>query len=207
MSFIKYRVREVAADFGMTPKEVSEVAGKYFDKPKSNSQVLTDEQLNVIFDHITQNRQIDSLEQVFAAAKKPEPKPAKESPKAAAPVKSSPAVKAAAPAPKSEIKPEAKPEPKPVQPERKRERRVVDTSAVLDVQVAGADAGQGHPHDGVPVILQNGLRLVQQRKFSLFNVSIGQHSVLLFLIGSACADGPKSLRPPGRIRTGRSPPR
>ena len=113
MSFIKYRVREVAADFGMTPKEVSEVAGKYFDKPKSNSQVLTDEQLNVIFDHITQNRQIDSLEQVFAAAKKPEPKPAKESPKAAAPVKSSPAVKAAAPAPKSEIKPEAKPEPKP----------------------------------------------------------------------------------------------
>ena len=74
MSFIKYRVREVAADFGMTPKEVSEVAGKYFDKPKSNSQVLTDEQLNVIFDHITQNRQIDSLEQVFAAAKKPEPK-------------------------------------------------------------------------------------------------------------------------------------
>ena len=130
MSFIKYRVREVAADFGMTPKEVSEVAGKYFDKPKSNSQVLTDEQLNVIFDHITQNRQIDSLEQVFAAAKKPEPKPTKESPKAAAPVKSSPAVKAAAPAPKSEIKPEAKPEPKPVQPERKRERRVVDTSAV-----------------------------------------------------------------------------
>ena len=130
MSFIKYRVREVAADFGMTPKEVSEVAGKYFDKPKSNSQVLTDEQLNVIFDHITQNRQIDSLEQVFAAAKKPEPKPAKESPKAAAPVKSSTAVKAAAPAPKSEIKPEAKPEPKPVQPERKRERRVVDTSAV-----------------------------------------------------------------------------
>ena len=120
----------MAADFGMTPKEVSEVAGKYFDKPKSNSQVLTDEQLNVIFDHITQNRQIDSLEQVFAAAKKPEPKPAKESPKAAAPVKSSPAVKAAAPAPKSEIKPEAKPEPKPVQPERKRERRVVDTSAV-----------------------------------------------------------------------------
>ena len=130
MSFIKYRVREVAADFGMTPKEVSEVAGKYFDTPTSNSQVLTDEQLNVIFDHITQNRQIDSLEQVFAAAKKPEPKPAKESPKAAAPVKSSPAVKAAAPAPKSEIKPEAKPEPKPVQPERKRERRVVDTSAV-----------------------------------------------------------------------------
>ena len=35
MSFIKYRVREVAADFGMTPKEVSEVIAKYFDKPMS----------------------------------------------------------------------------------------------------------------------------------------------------------------------------
>ena len=78
MSFIKYRVREVAADFGMTPKEVSEVIAKYFDKPKSNSQVLTDEQLNVIFDHITQNNQISSLEQVFAAAPKPEPKPVPE---------------------------------------------------------------------------------------------------------------------------------
>lgn len=63
MSFIKYRVREVAADFGMTPKEVTEVIGKYFDKPKSNSQVLTDEQLNAVFDHITQNHQIGSLEQ------------------------------------------------------------------------------------------------------------------------------------------------
>ena len=76
MSFIKYRVREVAADFGMTPKEVTEVIGKYFDKPKSNSQVLTDEQLNAVFDHITQNHQIGSLEQVFAAAKQPEAKPA-----------------------------------------------------------------------------------------------------------------------------------
>ena len=115
MSFIKYRVREVAADFGMTPKEVSEVIAKYFDKPKSNSQVLTDEQLNVIFDHITQNNQISSLEQVFAAAPKPEPKPVKEAPKAAAPAKPAAAAKA---------------EPKPAQPERRRERRVVDTSAV-----------------------------------------------------------------------------
>ena len=101
MSFIKYRVREVAADFGMTPKEVSEVIAKYFDKPKSNSQVLTDEQLNVIFDHITQNNQISSLEQVFAAAPKLEPKPVKEAPKAAAPAKPAAAAKA---------------EPKPAQP-------------------------------------------------------------------------------------------
>ena len=127
MSFIKYRVREVAADFGMTPKEVTEVIGKYFDKPKSNSQVLTDEQLNAVFDHITQNHQIGSLEQVFAAAKQPEAKPAKETPKAAAPVKASPAA-AKTPAPAAAAAP--KPDPKPAESERKRERRVVDTSAV-----------------------------------------------------------------------------
>ena len=35
MSFVKYRVKEVAADFGVTPKEISEIVGKYGEKPKS----------------------------------------------------------------------------------------------------------------------------------------------------------------------------
>ena len=35
MSFVKYRVKEVAADFGVTPKEVSEIIGKFMEKPKS----------------------------------------------------------------------------------------------------------------------------------------------------------------------------
>ncbi len=123
MSFIKYRVRDVATDFGMTPKEVTEVMGKYFEKPKSNSQVLTDEQLNVVFDHLTQNNQIDSIEQVFANAKKTEPKAAahKDAPKAQS---SRPASSQKA----GENKPAAQ---QPSQPqERRRERRVVDTSAV-----------------------------------------------------------------------------
>ena len=50
MSFVKYRVKEVAADFGVTPKDIAEIVGKYFEKPRSNTQVLTDEQLNVVFD-------------------------------------------------------------------------------------------------------------------------------------------------------------
>ena len=44
MSFVKYRVKEVAADFGVTPKDIAEIVGKYFEKPRSNTQVLTDEQ-------------------------------------------------------------------------------------------------------------------------------------------------------------------
>ena len=66
MSFIKYRLRDVASDFGTSPKEISEILTKYFEKPKSNTQVLTDQELNVVFDCMTRNHQIDSLEQVFA---------------------------------------------------------------------------------------------------------------------------------------------
>ena len=46
MSFVKYRVKEVAADFGVTPKEISEIVGQFSEKPKSNTQVLTEAELN-----------------------------------------------------------------------------------------------------------------------------------------------------------------
>ena len=78
MSFVKYRVKEVAADFGKTPKEISEIIGKYGEKPKSNTQVLTDQELNVVFEHITQNNQIQSIEQVFAVKPAPKAEPRKE---------------------------------------------------------------------------------------------------------------------------------
>ena len=134
MSLVKYRVKEIAADFGVSTKEITEIMGKFFEKPKSNTQVLTDEELDVVFDYMTQSHQIDSLEQVFAvkAAETPkaeEPKaevkeePKAEQPKADAPKTAKPQ---AAPA-KAEVP--AKPQ-KPAEPERKRERRVVDTSAV-----------------------------------------------------------------------------
>ena len=66
MSFVKYRVKEVAADFGIAPKEVTEIIGKFMEKPKSYSQVLTDAELNVVFDYMTQKNQIKDLQQIFA---------------------------------------------------------------------------------------------------------------------------------------------
>ena len=119
MSLVKYRVKEVAADFGKTPKEIAEIVGKYFEKPRSNTQVLTDEQLNVVFDYMTQKHQISSLEQVFAVAapKAEEPKPAAEK----APAEGKPAAENKGAAAKLE---------KPKEEQRKRERRVVDTKAV-----------------------------------------------------------------------------
>ena len=128
-SILKYRVKEVAADFGMQPKQIAEIVGKFFEKPKSNTQVLTEEELNVLFDYITQTNQIESLEVVFSVA----PAPKKEEPKVEAP-KEEPKAEAKPQAPKAQPAqaPKAQ-EPKKetfVEPERKRERRVVDTSAV-----------------------------------------------------------------------------
>ena len=107
MSLVKYRLKEVAADFGVPPKEIADIISRYYDKPKSNTQVLSDQELNAVFDYMTQKHPIDSLEQVFAA-KKPEPPKAAPQPQAA-------------PAPQQQGKPQQpgnqKQGPKPQQPQ------------------------------------------------------------------------------------------
>ena len=134
MSFNKYRLREVASDFGTSPKEISEIVTKFFEKPKSNTQVLSDEELNVVFDCMTQNHPVESLEQVFAVKPKEAPKaPVQNKPQAAPKNDSKPQQPQRQQAPqqaKAEAPAQNVKENKPKEPERKRERRVVDTSAV-----------------------------------------------------------------------------
>ena len=65
---IKYRVSDVAKDFGRPNKEISTILGTYLQAPKSNAQALHEEELDVIFEHLTQNNQVESLDQVFAPA-------------------------------------------------------------------------------------------------------------------------------------------
>ena len=104
MSFVKYRVKEVATDFGKTPKEIADIISKYSEKPKSNTQVLTEAELNALFDDITRNNQIKSLEQVFAvkpAAPKAEPKAEQPAEQKAKPEQQPKEQKAADPAKKS----------------------------------------------------------------------------------------------------------
>ena len=151
--------------FAMPAKKLIEIVGKFYEKPKSSSQNLTEDQLNVIFDYITQQNQIDSIEQVFAAAAQkkeaPAPAPAQQA-KPAAPAQTAqagnqprpqggqsqprPQQQGNAPRPQqngqrpaqpqggqNQPRPQqtaAQPAAKQPQPERKRERRVIDTSAV-----------------------------------------------------------------------------
>ena len=128
MSLVKYRVKEVAADFGVTPKVIAEVVGKFSEKPKSNTQVLTEEELNMVFEYMTWTNQIESLEVVFSVQPKAEEKPAEE-PKNETKKEEKQADAKAEPVKAAQPKAEAKPQ-KPAEPERKRERRIVDTSAV-----------------------------------------------------------------------------
>ena len=125
----KYRVKDVAADFGVAPKEISEIVGKYYEKPKSYTQVLTPEELNAVFEHITRNNQIKDIAQVFDV--KPKEQPKAEAPKDESKKPAQPQNKPAPQQPKAEAPKVEQPKPaKPAEPERKRERRVVDTSAV-----------------------------------------------------------------------------
>ena len=80
-SLIKYRVRDVAKDFDRTPKEIINILGKYGEAPKNNMQVLEDGELAILFDYLTQNNQVQSIESIFADTYH-EPKPAA-APKAA----------------------------------------------------------------------------------------------------------------------------
>ena len=144
MSLVKYRIKEVANDLGVQAKDIAAIVEQYFEKPKSTAQVLEEDQLNLIFDLLTQRNQIESVEVVFAAAfaakEAEEKRKAEEAAKKAEEQKKAeeakPADKPAASsaAPKVEEKKPAqtpKQQPaKPAEPQRKRERRVVDTSAV-----------------------------------------------------------------------------
>ncbi|MBQ6902369.1 MAG: translation initiation factor IF-2 [Oscillospiraceae bacterium] len=62
----KYRVRDVAKDFEVTAKVITEILTKYATAPKSNMQSLTDEELNLIFDVLTLQNQVESFESLMS---------------------------------------------------------------------------------------------------------------------------------------------
>ena len=80
---MKYRLGEVAKDFGVPNKEISSIMAEYFTPAKNHMQVLADEELDVIFEYMTQHNQVESLEEIFVVT--PIAPPAPEAPAAPAP--------------------------------------------------------------------------------------------------------------------------
>ena len=127
----KYRIHEVAKDFGMTSKDISQILTDYATTPKNHMQVLEDAELDLIFEYLTQHHQVGSIAEIFAPEPEEKKAPAKapEEKKPDAPAQektagSAPAGAAAAAAP---VQQPQKPKPeKPAQPKQVVEKRVVD---------------------------------------------------------------------------------
>ena len=61
----KYRVHEVAKDFGVDTKDITDVMAEYFTAPKNHMQVLENDELNLIFDYMTKQHPVDNMEEVL----------------------------------------------------------------------------------------------------------------------------------------------
>ena len=92
-SLNKYRVHEVAKDFGLNSKTIIDILTQYAKTPKNHMQVLEDPELAIIFEYLTQHHQIGGIEEVFSDTYQ---EPAQKSAPSAAPVNTAAAPKAAA---------------------------------------------------------------------------------------------------------------
>ena len=143
---LKYRIGEVAKDFGVSNKEISAIMAEFFTAPKNHMQVLSNEELDVIFEVMTQRNQY-TLEEIFSTANK-EPAPgesvssgneeSKEKPakgkneqkekQPAAKGEKAPAQQTASSAPAAaKVAPAKQKQNKPFTPRQVAEKRVVDT--------------------------------------------------------------------------------
>ena len=133
---IKYPIHKVAKDFKkggkeLPSKEVMDILTQYGHTPKNHMQPLTDEELSIVFEYLTQHNQIDSIESVYADTYHEPKAPEKAAPKAAE-KKPAPQEKKAAPAAEQK---EEKAAPAPQKPQTEtvqrptgvREKKVVDT--------------------------------------------------------------------------------
>ena len=136
---IKYRLREVAKDLDIPNKDVIDILAKYFPEPKKYMTVLTEEELDVVFETFTQQRSLKSLDEYFAqreSASQPQAREAAPAPaaqqaprqeKAAQKPQEKPQGQQKAPAAPAPAQAPQQQEKAPVQEPKQPTRRVVDT--------------------------------------------------------------------------------
>ena len=66
---VKYKLSEVAKDFNKSSKDISDLLLKFFEEPKKNQSVLEGKELDIIFDVLTQENQVESFNEYFAMQK------------------------------------------------------------------------------------------------------------------------------------------
>ena len=153
----KYRVHEVAKDFNVKSNGVIELLGRYFEDPKKHQTALTDEELDIVFETLTQMKAVQSFDEYFKVTAEKKAEPVKEEKKeeqvkeekteapakqeAKSEKKAAPADKKPAPEKKNESKPfEKKADKKknsdtPIQARTKGDQRTIDTrSSNVDLE-------------------------------------------------------------------------
>ena len=127
MSLAKYSARDVAKDFGMQAKEIVGILADYTKETVPPTRALGDRELNLIFEHLTQKNQVDSIESIYADTYH---EPKKEQPAAPA-SQGEKGGRTAAPAGRQDGKPAGEKGEKPARPAapvgRTPEKKVVDT--------------------------------------------------------------------------------
>ncbi|MCI8395968.1 MAG: GTP-binding protein, partial [Acutalibacter sp.] len=63
---VKYRVREVAKDLNIPNKEVIDTLAKFFPEPKKYMTALEENELDIVLESFTQQRNMESLDSYFA---------------------------------------------------------------------------------------------------------------------------------------------
>ena len=77
---IKFKVSDVAKDFGKNNKDIINILSEYCDGPaKKANTVLEENELNILFDKLTADNSVESLDNYFNSAKKSNKKKTKDS--------------------------------------------------------------------------------------------------------------------------------
>ena len=143
MAIEKYRVHEVAKDFGLPTKTITEILTKYAEAPKNHMQVLTDRELSLIFEYLTQHNQVSGIQVIFADTYKEPEARKEEAPKAAPAQNQGKSAQPAAQAPQQGGRPAQQnggAKPAAQQPaSRVPQKKIVDTRKGGDVNLAKYD--------------------------------------------------------------------
>ncbi len=92
----KYRIHEFAKDFGLKSVEIMDLLTRFETKERTHMAVLTQRELDYLFNHYTKKNQVDNFNAYFELANRPDPEgakkpePKKEEPKVEAPKKEEP---------------------------------------------------------------------------------------------------------------------
>ena len=152
---VKYKVRDVANDLGVSAKKITEILEKHCGVSKKTMATLEENELNVVFDIITQEKSLKSFDSYFASrnkvaeekkeevnTEKKDNNKNKKKDKAEKPQKNDKGDKKATPAKNEKpAKTQSSPQPSPQPAETDiiesgpRKRRVIDTRAInVDVE-------------------------------------------------------------------------